>query len=76
MKKQKKGANKQRLECKMKQTLGLLSAGAIGASLFMGYNRITGNVISVVENSSIVSFGGVALFVLGLVGIFVVAKDK
>ncbi len=62
--------------CKLKKTLGLLSTGAIAASLFMGYNRITGNVISAVEGSNIVSFGGVALFVLGLVGILLVAKEK
>lgn len=72
MKKGEKNCNK---ECKLRKTLGVLSAGAIGASLFMGYNRITGNVISVVSDSSIVSLGGVALFVLGLVGIFFVAKE-
>ena len=63
------------LNCKLKRTLGVLSAGAIAASIFMGYNRMTGNVISAVNNSTIVSFGGVALFVLGLLGIFLIAKE-
>ncbi len=60
--------------CKLKRTLGVLSAGAIAGSLFMGYNRITGNVISAIKDSTFVSFGGVALFILGLVGIFLVAR--
>lgn len=62
------------LNCKLRKTLGVLSAGAIGASLFMGYNRLTGNVISAVEGSTTFSIGGIVLFALGLVGIFVVSK--
>lgn len=60
---------------KLKRTLGILSSVAIGASLFMGYNRLTGNVISSVSDSHLVSFGGIALFVLGILGIFFVARD-
>jgi hypothetical protein len=60
---------------KIKKTLGVLSAFAIAASMFMGYNRLTGNVISAVNESSIVSFGGAALFVLGMVGVFVAARE-
>jgi hypothetical protein len=67
---------KRRGNDKLRKTLGLLSAGSIAASMFMGYNRLTGNVISAVENSSIVSIGGVALFVLGLAGVLVIARDK
>ena len=63
-------------KCKLKKTLGVLSAGAIVTSIFMGYNRLTGNVISAVQDSSFVSIGGVVLFVLGLVGIFLAAREK
>lgn len=61
---------------KINRTLGVLSAGAIGAGIFMGYNRLTGNVISAVQDSNLVSLGGIALFVLGLLGIFVAAKKN
>ena len=71
----KKSVRKNKLQSGLKKTLGLLSAGAIAGSLFMGYNRLTGNVISSVEGSSIVSLGGIALFVLGLIGVFLIARE-
>lgn len=61
---------------KHKKILGVLSAGAIGASLFMGYNRLTGNVVSNLENSTFVSLGGIAFFILGIVGVFLIVKEK
>jgi hypothetical protein len=70
--KKQKGCN---FECKLKKTLGIFSAVAIAGSLFMGYNRLTGNVVSAVQSSTTVSLGGVALFILGLIGVLLIAKD-
>lgn len=61
---------------KLDKTLGILSVGSIAAGIFMGYNRITGNVISAVEDSSMVSYGGIALFVIGMIGLLLVVKGK
>ncbi len=71
----KKGVSKQKNNCKLRKTLGLLSTGAIALSLFMGYNRLTGNVISVARNSTTLSLGGIILFLLGLAGILIIAKE-
>jgi hypothetical protein len=70
----KKGVKKNKLRESLEKTLGLLSAGAIAGSIFMGYNRITGNAIATGDSLTLLSIGGIALFVLGILGIFLVAK--
>lgn len=70
----KKSVKKNKLQENLEKTLGLLSASAIAGSIFMGYNRITGNAIATGNDLTLLSVGGIALFVLGLLGIFLVAK--
>lgn len=64
-----------KIKTKAERALGIVSAIALGASLFMGYNRLTGNVISTGSEFNIISIGGVALFVLGILGVFLIAKE-
>ncbi len=66
--------NKKKREHFLRRTLGLLSAGAIAGSLFMGYNRITGNAIATGSDLSLIGLGGILLFVLGIVGTFIVTR--
>lgn len=70
----KKNVRKNKLQKKLEKTLGLFSAIAIAASLFMGYNHLTGNAIISTGSSDIVSIGGAALFILGVLGAFLVSK--
>lgn len=72
----KKSKKKCDINCKCRRALGVLSAGAIATSMFMGYNRLTGNVISAAEGSTTISLGGVVLFVIGLVGVLLIAREK
>lgn len=69
----KRGARKHS-KTKLEKTLGLFSVGSIAMSIFMGYNRITGNVIASGSDYNLLSIGGVVLFVMGVLGVFLVSK--
>ena len=53
----KRGARKHS-KTKLEKTLGLFSVGSIAMSIFMGYNRITGNVIASGSDYNLLSIGG------------------